>query len=69
LADLIINETISRHKVVIENDKGTLRLFVDGKLALEEVDNDKPLTGPNNSRVGFYFYTAVRIFDVKIYVK
>ncbi len=56
------------HKIVAENDQGRLRLFVDGVLALEHQDED-PLTLSGQDRIGFYFYTASKVPEVKVYVK
>jgi len=56
------------HKIVAENDEGTLRLIVDGELVLEHKDRS-PLVGKGHDRVGFYFYTANKVRDVKVYVK
>lgn len=54
--------------VVVENDNGNLRMFVDGELALATND-PAPLSGEGQDRVGFYFYTAVRVHDIKVYQK
>jgi len=57
-----------RHKIVVENDNGLLRLIVDGKLALEHKDKS-PLISAGQSRIGFYFYTAAKLYKVKVYIK
>jgi len=56
------------HKVVVENDRGQLRFFVDGELVLHDADK-QPVAGVGYDRVGFYFYTAFKISSVKVYVK
>ena len=57
-----------RHKIIVENDNGLLRLIVDGKLLLEYKDK-QPLISPGQNRVGFYFYTASKLYNVKVYIK
>ena len=56
------------HKVVVENDRGHLRFFVDGEQILSDTDK-QPVVGVNYDRVGFYFYTAFKVTNVKVYVK
>lgn len=56
------------HKIVAENDEGTLRLFVDGELVLER-EEKVSIMGEDQDRVGFYLYTAAKIPEVKVYVK
>lgn len=55
-------------QVVLENDKGNIRCFVDGELVLQDKD-PQPIIGKDYDRVGFYFYTAFRVSHVKVYVK
>jgi hypothetical protein len=55
-------------KIVVENDNGRLNLFVDGKTVLTAKEK-KSFVGPGHDRVGFYFYTAVKVLNVKVYVK
>ncbi len=56
------------HHIVVENDEGTLRMYVDGKL-LYEYEERFSLMGVGQDRVGFYFYTAGQIHNVKVYLK
>ena len=56
------------HRVVVENDQGTLRLIVDGELLLEQADRAS-IAGEGYDRVGFYFYTAAKVNYVKVYTK
>ena len=56
------------HKIVVENDKGQLRFFVDGELVLRDTDK-QPIAGVDYDRVGFYFYTTFKVSSVKVYVK
>lgn len=56
------------HKIVAENDNGLLRLFIDGALVLETQDKQSILSSEHN-KVGFYFFTAAKVFNVKVYVK
>ena len=56
------------HKVVVENDKGQLRFFVDGEQVLSDTDK-QPVVGVGYDRVGFYFYTTFKVSSVKVYVK
>jgi len=57
-----------RHYIVVENDAGDLRMFVDRKPVIVARDNT-PLMDNGFDRVGFYFYTAAKVFYVKVYVK
>ena len=43
-------------------------MFVDGKSVLT-CEEQKSILGDGHDRVGFYFYTAAKVFDVKVYVK
>ena len=56
------------HKVVVENDKGQLRCFVDGELVLHDTDR-QPVVGVGYDHVGFYFVTPFTVSNVKVYVK
>ena len=56
------------HRVVVQNDGGHLSMFVDGKLVIE-ARQGSPMIRPGHDRVGFYFYTAAKVFRVKVYVK
>ena len=56
------------HRIVVENDRGRLRLFVDGQRVLAFKEK-MSLIGPTHNRAGFYFYTAVKVDNVKLYVK
>ena len=56
------------HKVVVENDKGQLRCFVDGELVLHDTDR-QPVVGVGYDHVGFYFVTPFKVSNVKVYVK
>jgi hypothetical protein len=57
-----------KYRVVLENDKGTVRCIVDGKTVLESKEK-QAILGQDYDRVGFYFYTAAKVFSVKVYVK
>ncbi|MCA1808889.1 MAG: DUF4838 domain-containing protein, partial [Lentisphaerae bacterium] len=57
------------HRVLIENDAGALRMFVDGELVLEHVERDAPLLGEGHDRVGFYGWTAYLVRNVNVYLK
>lgn len=56
------------HRIMVENDQGTLRLFVDDKL-IHEYKLTSIIMGTGQDRVGMYFMTGVKIRDVKVYVK
>ncbi len=56
------------HKIVVENDRGKLRCFVDGKAVFSEAD-ERSLIGPTQNHVGLYFYTPARVRKVRVYVK
>ena len=57
-----------KYRVVLENDKGTVRCIVDGKVLMETKEK-QAIFGQDYDRVGFYFYTAAKVFSVKVYVK
>ncbi|MFA7158698.1 MAG: hypothetical protein WC299_05290 [Kiritimatiellia bacterium] len=57
-----------KYRVVLENDKGTVRCIVDGKVIMETKEK-QAIFGQDYDRVGFYFYTAAKVFGVKVYVK
>jgi hypothetical protein len=56
------------HRIVVENDRGKLRCFVDGRAVIIEREN-RSIVGPAQNHVGFYFYTEARIRKVRVYVK
>lgn len=56
------------HHVIVENDQGTLRMFVDGKKIFEHQE-PASIMGDGFDRVGFYFYTQARVEQVRVYVK
>lgn len=56
-------------QVVVENDGGMLRLFVDGKLVIATKDTSPALVGGGNNRFGLYFYTPVKVLNLKAYIK
>lgn len=57
------------HQVVVENDGGHLRMYVDGKLILDREEAGGSLLGDGQDRAGFYLYTAAIIDNVKVYTK
>lgn len=61
-------ETNQRHKIIAENDQGHLRFFVDGEQLLDYEESGS-IMGSGFDQVGFYFYTAFDVHNVKIYVK
>lgn len=56
------------HHVVVQNDMGQLTMFIDGVAILSHQD-DTYLMGGDQNRAGFYFYTANKVEQVKIYLK
>jgi hypothetical protein len=56
------------HLIVAENDQGHVRLIVDGIVVLDAVDKQF-LLGEGQDRMGFFFYTAAKVDQVKVYVK
>lgn len=48
------------HKIVVQND--------GGKKALTYKEKSSVLGG-GHDRVGFYFYTAAKTFNIKVYIK
>ena len=53
---------------MVENDNGRMSLFVDGRNILTAREKES-LIGAGHGRVGFYFFTPVRVTNVKVYVK
>ncbi|MFA7158851.1 MAG: DUF4838 domain-containing protein [Kiritimatiellia bacterium] len=56
------------HKIVVENDGGELRMFVNGELAIAGRDAQS-IHGDDHDRVGLYFFTAAKVFNVKVYTR
>jgi len=56
------------HDIVAENDKGRVRLFVDGRLTFDHVEEES-IVNSKQKHLGFYFYTAGKVNSVKVYVK
>jgi len=56
------------HHIIVENDEGRVRFIVDGTLVVEHSETEF-IVGPGQDRFGFYFYTAVKVGNVKLYVK
>ena len=56
------------HTIVMENDRGEVRCFVDGKAVFVEREKSS-LVGKSQNHVGFYFYTPARVRRVKVYAK
>lgn len=56
------------HRIVVENDEGTLRFSVDGQTLFEHPE-PVSIMGDGVDRVGFYFYTQARLEHVRVYVK
>ena len=61
-------EADKTHHIVAENDEGHLRLIVDGEPVLD-YEQRMSLMGSSQNRIGFYFHTAVKVDNVKVYVK
>jgi hypothetical protein len=57
-----------KHKIVIENDRGELRCFVDGNAVFVEREKTS-LVGKSQNHIGFYFYTPAKIRRVRVYAK
>ena len=58
----------TKYKVVVENDAGHIKLFVDEKPVLDFKDTQSILD-KDNGRAGLYFYTTFRVDNLKLYVK
>jgi Domain of unknown function (DUF4838) len=56
------------HKIVVENDNGRVRFFVDGRLTLEHTEKES-IVSSKQKHVGLYFYTVGKVNSVKVYVK
>ena len=56
------------HKIVVENDGGLLRMTVNGETALSH-EEDASILGGGHDKVGFYAHTAIKVLNVKVYVK
>ncbi|MCA1808759.1 MAG: hypothetical protein LC725_04790 [Lentisphaerae bacterium] len=53
---------------MVENDGGLLRMTVDGETALLH-EEDGSILGGGHDKVGFFAYTAIKVLNVKVYVK
>lgn len=56
------------HHIVVENNQGALRLYVDGRRLLEH-DDPFAIVGKGYDRVGLYFFTKAKVDRVRIYIK
>lgn len=57
-----------KHRIVVENDQGLLRFYVDGDLLFEYEEESLELK-EGYDRVGLYMYTDAKVDNVKIYTK
>ncbi len=57
------------HKMVVENDAGTIRLIVDGETVLEHEERGAPLVTEEHDRIGFYSWTAYKVRNLNLYLK
>jgi|GEM_PF-581001 len=57
-----------RHHIIVENDEGFLRMFVDGELVFQYFDKN-PIREASHGHIGFYFYGANKVDNLKVYVK
>lgn len=57
-----------RHHIIVENDEGFLRMFVDGQLVFQHVDK-QPINHPDHGYVGLMFYGVNKVDELKVYVK
>jgi Domain of unknown function (DUF4838) len=55
-------------KFVVECSDGRVNLFVNGKSVLAHRESAS-IVGNGHDRVGFFFYTPVKVLNVKVYVK
>lgn len=58
-----------KQHVIVENDGGRLRMFVDGRLVLGASDKLSGGKIAEQKHIGFYFYTPVKVRNVKVYTK
>jgi Domain of unknown function (DUF4838) len=56
------------HHVAIENNKGRVRFFLDGRLTLDHKEKES-IVSSKHQHLGFYFYTAGKVSEVRVYVK
>lgn len=57
------------HKIVVENDAGSIRMIVDGETVLEHEERGAPLVTEGQDRIGFYSWTAYKVRNLKLYLK
>lgn len=55
-------------RVVVENDEGQVRLFIDGELVLEQSEQFSILSS-DRDRLGFHLPAPAEVRHVKIYIK
>lgn len=58
-----------RYRIVVENDEGALRIFVNDELLMEVNDPNPFPAGNDYNRVGFYFVTRARLHNVRVYIR
>lgn len=75
IIDLTINKKLlpvkaeTKYTVVVENDKGRLKMTVNGQTIFDYKDA-KPISGPKNGMVGFYTWQSeLRIDSLAVYEK
>ncbi len=56
------------YTIVVENDVGVLRFWVNGELLFEETD-PAPIIGGDNDRYGLFFMTKAKVSQVRVYIK
>jgi len=57
------------HRIVVENDQGQLRFFMDDKLIVEYKDRSPFFAGNDYNRIGFRFGLNVKVRNVMVYIK
>jgi len=57
-----------KHRIVVENDEGLLRLTVDGKV-IRQLREKTSLVGEGQDRVGFFFFSPTRVEKTSVYYK
>ena len=56
------------HRIVLENDRGKIRCFIDGQPVFTEREQIS-LVGKTRNHIGFYCYTPAKIRKVRLYAK
>lgn len=62
--------TDKKHRIVVENDDGHLRMFIDGALLMEHHDpNPFAAVEDEYDRVALFLFTRAKVHEVRVYTR